>query len=68
MTERIRVNMHIGSTLRNWYVEQAELMGVPYTSYMIMALNEFMKQTIAVQDIDKVAKEVREIKSIVMHE
>lgn len=44
-----RVNINMGSQIVEWYKERASEMGVPYTSLMVMVLNQYIEQKEAVE-------------------
>lgn len=63
MTDDIkRVNMRMGQKLHDWFQQEASSLGVSTSALMIIAMNEYRKQNVAVNGLPDLNRMISEIK------
>lgn len=65
MAEEIkRVNIRMGHNLHDWFQSHSDELGVPTSALMVIALNEYRKQQIAVNGLPDLTKMINDMKQI----
>lgn len=59
MTKLVRKNINMSLKIAKWYEEKAKELGVSQSSVMVLALNEYIKQSDAVDVMSNFIKEVK---------